>query len=149
MKTNKTNPFKVPTKYFKELEVSLLKQTRTKLYAPFQVPEAYFESLEKHILQKTIPAPKAESNFSFYAIAAVFMVLIMSFFWIQYTNVDPISDEVLEWVLLEEMNTYELASYVETPATLNALENTEAIDIDFLDYSFDFNETNTYENSID
>lgn len=149
MKADKTNPFKVPKKYFEELEVALLQQTKTKLDNPFKVPKAYFESLENHILQKTITAPKAQNNTSFFAIAAVFILLIMSFFWIQYSNDDTIPHEVLEWVLLEEMNAYELASDVETSDPINFLESSNVIDIDYLDYSFDFNETNTYENSID
>lgn len=149
MKPYKTNPFKVPKLYFEKLEALLLQETKTKLDIPFKVPQDYFESLENHIFQKTVGITKVESNTSFYAIAAAFIVLFASFFWIQYNNTDTLTDEALNWVLLEEMNAYELANYVETSDPLYFLESSNVIDIDFLDYSFDFNETNTYENSID
>jgi len=149
MKPNKANPFNVPDNYFEALESSLLKQTIKRPQNPFKVSDHYFETLEYQVLQKTVAAPKRVQNTSFYAIAAVMLVLVLSFFWMETTNMNTLPDETLEWVLLEEMNSYELASFIENDNDLTPFSMAEAVDIDLLDYSLDFNETNTYENSTD
>lgn len=146
MKPNKSNPFKVPSNYFEELEASLLKKQIAKSQSPFRVPPLYFETLEEKITQNVNKRTVKEEYASLYTMAAIFLVLVMGFFWTQTDSEEAIANDAIEWVVLEEMNTYEMATFIETDLSYVNF-STEGVNFDFIDYALDLNETNTYENS--
>ena len=149
MKINKKNPFKVPPNYFNDMEVSLFKSTLDKPLSPFEVPEDYFDTLEKEVFQKTMKDKKGMKKISFYAFAALFIFFILSVYWIQYTSTLNTLEEEIEWVIFEEMNSYDLATTMDSNFSSTAFENLEEVDLDYLDYILDFNETIAYENLTD
>ena len=114
----KNNPFKIPKKYFQELEYLITENTSVK--NNLSTPKDYFNSLEEEILKEIYPEKKSLSNvrkitISITSIAASFLILFVfnTFEAPKTMTEDQAFNDYLESYYLEDLDSYEMLSMIE------------------------------------
>ena len=143
MKKNKLNTikktgFKVPEDYFDNLEEQLLSTVKLKNKNPssgFGVPDGYFETLEERIFQQVPEAQESKvislfrNKYILYTagIAASILILFnLSIFNHQTTWADIDTETAENYVINENIGTYEIASLLE----IEEIDETIFFDLD-------------------
>jgi len=128
---NKNNPFKIPKKYFQELEYLITENTSVK--NNLSTPKDYFNSLEEEILKEIYPEKKSLSNvkkitISITSIAASFLILFVfnTFEAPKTTTEDQAFSDYLESYYLEDLDSYEMLSMIED-SEIEKIVNTSLI----------------------
>ena len=128
---NKNNPFKIPKKYFQELEYLITENTSVK--NNLSTPKDYFNSLEEEILKEIYPEKKSLSNvrkitISITSIAASFLILFVfnTFEAPKTMTEDQAFNDYLESYYLEDLDSYEMLSMIED-SEIEKIVNTSLI----------------------
>ncbi|MFH4967350.1 hypothetical protein V8G61_04010 [Gaetbulibacter sp. M240] len=143
MKKNKLNTikktgFKVPEDYFNNLEEQLLSAAKLRDKNPssgFGVPDGYFETLEERIMQQVPEAQDSKvislfrNKYVLYTagIAASILLLFNLSIFDHQTSWEDIDTETAEnYVINENIGTYEIASLLE----LENIDETNFLELD-------------------
>ena len=128
---NKKNPFKIPKKYFQELEYLLTENANVK--NNLSTPKDYFNTLEEEILKEIYPEKKSLSNvrkiiISITSIAASFLILFVfnTFKTPKTMTEDQAFNDYLESYYLEDLDSYEMLSMIED-SEIEKIVNTSLI----------------------